>query len=619
MSEKIKKEHLEKMAYCYIRQSTPRQVLRNRGSTELQYALGETPKALGWEQNRIVLLDRDLGLSGTDASHRHEFQNLLAEIVKGKVGAVVVWEISRLDRSNLHFHHFIRTCQYTNTLIIDRESVYDPNSPADQLVLGIKGAMAQAELQTMRARMEDAKIHKAKKGELRYRLPIGFCYDGIGRIILDPNEEVRHAIRMLFNVYKGVSSADDIVKYYHKQGLTFPTRIVTGPKAGQLEWKPLTRRRAYLVVKNPLYAGAYVYGRHKTIPKIDQNGSIASSIKTLPLSEWEVLIQEHHEGYITWNEFLLYQKKLNDNDSADRNGQGSAVRKGSALVQGILFCSKCGRTLSTKYIGDGGRTCAYRCIIPLEDGTFRYCSSFRAQPLDEAITQRILAVMKHDQLKMAFEAVEDWEKTRYDVDRQWLLKLDRAKYVSSEVERRYKQVDPGNRAVAANLEREWNDALVEVSRIEREYEDFKTQQTPHVTQEEKEQILSLSRDVKKLWYAPTTTHKDRKQLLRLLIKDIVIEKKEEVLFVHIRWQGGKTEGLEVQMPPVHRKRTNYSKEFVDRLELLAKDHTDKQIAEIFNKDGLRATRGGLFSQRGIQMIRLRYGAKRYNLASVAVK
>jgi DNA invertase Pin-like site-specific DNA recombinase len=557
MSNKIRAEHLARKAYCYLRQSTNRQVMHNTGSTEMQYALKDKAMEFGWPENRIRVLDQDLGLSGTEINNRHSLQELTSEMARGEVGAIFVAEISRLDRSNAYFHHFLKICQHTNALILDRDGIYDPNNPADQLMLGIKSAVAQAELKVQQARMQGAKLHKADKGVLKFRLSCGYCYDGLGNLIIEADEEIRSAIKMLFDIYKGVSSAADVAKYFHKHGLNFPVRLTRGTSSGKIVWKPLTPRRVMEVLKNPTYAGIYTYGRQKVVSKINEDGTICSAKKTIPMSEWKVFIKEHHEGYITSEDYMQNQKKLADN--CNREYASSTVREGSTILQGILICKVCGRFMNTRYIGDNGKTPQYYCFKP-QDG--KSCTSICAHPIDKALSTRILSLLQQDQIEIALAAVEDWEKKKQEVNRQWCLKIERAEYESSLAEIRFKKVDPNNRLVANNLEREWNKALIAVESIKEEYDKFKQNITPEITREEKEKFIALSQNTSELWQAPTTTNKERKQLIRILIKDIVIKKETDEVLAFVRWQGGRTETINVPISP--KARTLYSKELLKR-------------------------------------------------------
>ena len=604
---KIRAEHLARKAYCYLRQSTHRQVVHNTGSTEMQYALKDKALELGWPKSHIRVLDQDLGLSGTEINNRQSLQELTSGMIKGEVGAVFVLEVSRLDRANVHFHHFLKICQHTNTIILDRDGIYDPNNPADQLMLGIKSAVAQAELKVQQARMQGAKLHKASKGTLRFRLPCGYCYDGFGSLIVDPDEEIRSAIKMLFDVYKGVSSAADVVKHFHHHGLSFPTRITRGTLTGQIIWKPLNARRAMDILKNPTYAGAYAYGRTKILSKINDDGNFYSAKKAMPMSEWRVFIQEHHEGYITAEDYMQNQSKLANNFR--RESAVSTVREGPALLQGIVVCKTCGRFMNTRDIGNNGRTAQYYCWkLENDTATQRYCTSICTPAIDKAISTRIMSVLQQDQIEIALAIVEDWEKTRQEVNRQWNLKIERAEYESSLAEMRFKKVDPNNRLVASNLEREWNKALIALECLKEEYEKNKQSVIPQVTQEEREKFIALSQNVSELWQANTTSNKERKQLVRMLIKDIMVEKKDDEVLAFIRWQGGRTEKIQIPMP--NKTRTRYSEEFFEKIKKLSNKLSDKDIAELLNSEGTKTVNGKSFRRDTI------YQLKRYHKVAI---
>ena len=451
--------------------------------------------------------------------------------------------------------------------------------------------------------MQGARLHKATKGTLKFRVPSGYCYDGLGNLIIDPDEEIRSAIKMFFDIYKGVSSSADVVKYFHQHGLNFPTRITNGSLAGQIVWKPLNARRSMEILKNPTYAGIYAYGRCKRVSKINDDGNFCSVRKTMPMSEWKVSIQEHHEGYITSEDYMQNQSKLANN--LRRETAGSTVREGQALLQGIVVCKTCGRFMNTRYIGDGGKTAQYYCFKQESDNaTHRHCTSICAHSIDKAISACILSVLQQDQIGIALAVVEDWEKTRQEVNRQWCLKIERAEYDSSVAEIRFKKVDPNNRLVASNLEHEWNKALIALEYIKEEYEKYKQNVIPQITQEERERFTALSQNVSELWQATTTSNKERKQLVRMLIKDIVLEKKADEILAFIRWQGGKMEEFHIQIS--HKVQNRYSKEFLKRIKELANELSDKEIAEFLNREGIKTATGKQFQSGTIYQLRRNY-------------
>ena len=362
MNMKITQAHQSKPAYIYVRQSTLAQVRHNQESTERQYALKDKALTLGWPQRSIKVLDRDLGQSGAQMSGREDFKTLVADVSMGQVGAVFALEVSRLARSNLDWHRLLELCALTHTLVIDADGCYDPGDFNDGLLLGLKGTMAQAELHFLRGRLLGGKLNKAQKGELRFPLPVGFCCDDQDRIVVDPDEEVRGAVALVFRLFQETGSAYAVVQRFAREGLRFPKRSYGGSWAGKLIWGRLAHGRVLSLIKNPSYAGAYVFGRHQYAKTITAEAEVHKNVRLMPTSQWRVNLPEHHEGYITMEEFEQNNQRLARNRT---NGEGTilsgAAREGLALLQGQLLCGKCGRALTVRYQGNGGIYPTYEC------------------------------------------------------------------------------------------------------------------------------------------------------------------------------------------------------------------------------------------------------------------
>lgn len=609
MNDKIQSMHLERKACVYLRQSTMRQVVENTGSRDRQYALKDKPKDYGWTDERIEIFDRDLGLSGTGTSARKDFQALLANLIKEEIGAIFVIEVSRLNRSTRDWHQLLHICRFTNTLIIDSDGSYDPNNFNDQLILGVKGVLSQAELEIMAMRLRGAKLHKAKKGELRFRLPPGFCRDEAGRIVQNPDDEVRNCIKTFFSLYRGAASANDVVRYFHKHNLLFPCNVSRGPKAGNTKWVPLNRDIALRVLKNPSYAGAYAYGRHKSYKQLDDDGDICSKRKRLPHTQWEVCLQDHHEGYISWNEFLQNQEKLlSCNIAKCETGQMGPVREGSALLQGIILCKHCGHYMNTRYHKrKNALKGTYNCSGEIVSGINSYCTIIPAKHVDEAISKRVLEIMERDKLQFALAACDDLDREHDTLDQQWHLKLHRVQYEVDIAERRCKHVDPANKNVFDNLSREWEESLLCLKQLRDEYEAFCNEQARKLTSGERQKILSLSQDIRQLWTAPTTTSKERKQIVRHLIKDVSVVRENQRVVICIRWKGGATE--EITLALANRQKAEekkYMEAVRAQIRTMTHDKSDREIAEILNKKGFKNARGGEFNTRRIFTLRKIY-------------
>jgi DNA invertase Pin-like site-specific DNA recombinase len=603
MIDKVQNHHREKKAYIYLRQSSMRQVLHNQESTERQYALKDKALKLGWEPHQIIVIDSDLGQSGAQMHYRDGFKKLVAEVCMEQAGAVFALEASRLSRSCADWHKLLGLCAFTSTLIVDDDGVYDPADFNDQLLLGLKGTMSQAELHVMRGRLQKAKENKAQRGELRFPLPVGFCYEN-DDIILDVDDEVRGAVHLLFSTFKKIGTAQGVAREFTKNNLKFPKRAYGGVWRGKLIWDDLTTSRVLGVLKNPSYAGAYVFGRYKYVKHISPEGEVFSKVKQLPLEKWPVHIQEHHQGYISWEEFLQNQETLQKNRTNEPESiLSSALREGSAILQGLLMCSRCGHKISPRYKGENGLYPMYECNKAKKNGTGTHCISFRADRVDAAVVQRVLEVLNQDQLEIALAALHELETRDKALDKQWSMRLERAEYEAQLAQRRYEQVDPANRLVASNLEKAWNAALVNVEQIKEQREQNQQRQSLTVTPEQKKRILSLAQDLPKLWNASSTRAEDRKRILHLLINDITVEKTDNQLTLHLRWQGGAIEDLKVTLLPRYSDQVRYSEDFVSRIRELAQEFSDEEIAQQLNAEGKPSAKKKPFTRKAIAWIR----------------
>jgi DNA invertase Pin-like site-specific DNA recombinase len=522
MNPKIAEHHRSKPAYIYLRQSTPGQVRHHQESTERQYALREKALELGWSESLIRTLDRDLGRTGTEMAGREDFKTLVADVSMGQVGAVFALEVSRLARSNLDWHRLLELCALTTTLVIDEDGCYDPADFNDGLLLGLKGTMAQAELHFLHARLQGGKLNKAKKGELRFPLPVGFCYDEANRIILDPDEEVRGAVSLVFRLFRETGTAFAVMQRVAASALPFPKRSYGGAWDGKIIWGRLTHSRVLGILKNPFYAGMYVFGRYQYRREISPDGGVQKRIHPVAMPDWRVSLKEHHEGYITLEEFFKNQERLEKNRT---NGEemvlAGPAREGLALLQGLLLCGTCGRALTVRYVGNGGIYPCYQCNWLRREGlASRDCMSFRCDRLDAAVAEEVLKALQPAELELALAALQELEARDQTILRQWQMRIERAEYEAALAERRYQEVDPCQRLVASTLERRWNDALLELADLRKQAAQFQRQEARVATPEQKAKVLALARDLPRLWHAPTTQAKDRKRMLRLLIKDI---------------------------------------------------------------------------------------------------
>jgi DNA invertase Pin-like site-specific DNA recombinase len=604
---KIRPDHLDRLAVIYVRQSTLFQVRENSGSTARQYDLVSRAEALGWTKSSIQVVDQDQGHSGSSSVGRDGFQGLVAEVGLGHVGAVLSLEVSRLARNNSDWYRLLEICALTDTLVIDEEGVYDPGAYDDRLLLGFKGTMSEAELHWLRSRLQGGKRSKAEQGNLRFRLPIGLVYDPVGKIVLDPDEAVQEAVRLVFARFEQTSSALAVVSYFAEHRLRFPTRWWGGKCAEELIWGRLTHGRVLNILHNPLYAGAYVYGRtqfrRKSLP--GEAPRIKGRTRRVKQEDWPIVLLETHPAYIPWDTFLSNQRQLDDNRTWRAEEHRGAIREGPSLLQGIVLCGGCGRRMTIRYQRNG-TLLMYECHQIHSQLAGKTCQTMRGDRIDQAVVQCFLEAIQPAQLDVALSALDQVEARARKVDQQWHRQLERAQYEADLARRRYKAVDPENRLVARSLEREWNQKLAELERLEREYARAPKHAALSLSPAQREQIRRLAQDLPAVWQAPTTTFAQRKQLIRWLIKDVTLSKRGNVIDLAIRWQ---TEALTHLAIPRHKKSwelSQTSQQVVSRVRELAPIHPDTQIAALLNTEGAVAGKGGTFTASKVEWIRYAY-------------
>ncbi|HWP14607.1 MAG TPA: recombinase family protein, partial [Xanthobacteraceae bacterium] len=526
MTMKIAERHLSRQACIYIRQSTLAQVRFNQESTDRQYNLMNKARSLGWSEQQIRVLDRDLGQSGAAANTRADFKSLVGDVAMGHVGAIFSLEASRLARSNHDWHRLLELCAITDTLVIDEDGCYNPADFNDGLVLGMKGTFAQAELHIIRARLHGGKINKASRGDLRFPLPVGLVFED-EKIVLDPDREVQGAVRTVFELFEREGTAYGVVRRYQELGLRFPRRSYGGAWNGKLLWGRLTHSRVRGILTNPSYAGAYVFGRYQSSKQVGPSGEIATRSRPVPEDAWRVMIRDHHEGYIDWDRFAANRLRLAANRT-NAEGLSGPAREGLCLLQGMVLCGVCGRRLGVRYTGNNGIYPVYQCLWKHREALSpRACLAVPAGPLDQAITGRLVGAITPVTIELALAALTSLEERDREIGAQWRMRIERARYEADLAERRYEAVDPGNRLIAATLEQRWNDALQRLHDLEAELAAFERQTMRAVTAEQKRQILQLAGDFPRLWEASTTGPRDRKRILRLLVRDITVAKAPE--------------------------------------------------------------------------------------------
>lgn len=601
---KIRAEHLERQALIYVRQSTLRQVKENLSSQARQYDLVQRALDLGWVRDQIVVVDQDQGQSGSSAKGREGFQQLVADVGMGSAGAVFSLEASRLARSCIDWYRLLEICSLSKTLVVDEESVYDPGNHNDRLLLGFKGTMSEAELHWLRSRLNGGRLKKAENGELRLDLPTGLVYNNAGKIVIDPDEAVQEAMQMLFDTFERAGSARAVVRHFRQHELRFPTRELRGPGKGELLWKHLPPGRVSSVLHNPLYAGAYVYGRTQVEVK-HHPGQIYPEKKRVRCKnpeDWEVLIQNSHPGYISWDQYLKNQQRLEDNRTNRPENRGAA-RDGAALLQGIAICGKCGRRLSLRYRDN---THYYRCQQAYREYGEPLCQFIRGKEVDAEVAALLLKAMNPAQLKISIQALEQVKAQTKEIEKQWKLRIERSEYEAELARRRYTAVEPENRLVARSLERDWNEKLAAVTHLEREYA-----LAPRVSRliagpEERARIQLLAQDFPALWQASTTSNAERKELLRFLISDVTLTRREDEIHLGLRWQTGAVSARVIPRPLRIDEISRTPDKVIERIRALATAKTDRQIAVQLNAEGLTSGVGHEFDQVRVRRVRLKY-------------
>jgi excisionase family DNA binding protein len=608
-SGKVTAGHLKRKAYLYVRQSTLRQVLENCESTLRQYGLRTRAEALGWPPERIVVIDSDLGQSGATAVDRVGFQRLVAEVGLGHAGIVIGLEVSRLARSCTDWHRLLEICALTETLILDEDGLYDPSQFNDRLLLGLKGAMSEAELHVLKARLRGGIENKARRGELKQPLPTGFVYTPDGRVTLDPDQQVQTALHLLFNTFQRTGSALATVRTFRDQQLDFPGPIQSGPRAGEVSWGPLLHTRVISILKNPRYAGAFFFGRSKTRRGADGK----SRFQMLPRDEWHTLIQNAHAGYITWLQFEQNLERLHDNAQAHgEDRRQSPPREGSALLQGLVICGVCGRRMAVGYHTRAGHSVPdYCCVKERVQRGARSCQYVPGEYVDKAIGSLLLEVVTPVALEVAIQVQQELLSRSAEVDNLRRQKVERARYEADLAQRRYLRVDPDNRLVATALEAEWNSALRALTEAQEDYEKQQGADLLVVTEAQRGDILALATNFPRLWQDPLTPDRERKRMVRLMLEDVTLTRTDRVL-VQVRFKGGAQRVLEVPLPrPIGElRRTDAST--VAEIDLLLEHHTDREIAAILDARGLQTGAGLPFRPLSVRTLRKAYGlADRY--------
>lgn len=602
-ASKITVSHLARRAVVYVRQSSAQQVEHNRESTERQYKLVERAVDLGWKHDQVNVIDQDLGISGSGLADRSGFTRMTAEVGLGQVGIVLGLEVSRLARNNADWYRLLDLCGATDTLIGDSDGIYHPALFNDRLVLGLKGTMSEAELHILRARLNGGIRNKAARGELRRGLPIGFVWgEEDGEVLFHPDEAVRGAIQTVFDRFREMGSARQVWLHFRTHSLTFPLK---SHALAEIRWVTPTYTKIHEVLKNPSYAGAYVYGKTRFERYVDAKGQLRKRSRKRPTSEWAVLLRDHHKGFIDWETFEINQTRLASNTHPRPHQAGGAVREGAALLQGLATCGNCGRKLRVAYSGRNANP-AYHCAgSTITNGRGEYCLWIGGRQIDQAVANAFLKALAPAGLQAAVAATEQLESDEDAAVAQFRLQVERARYETQRAERRYRAVDPENRLVARGLEAEWENCLQNLRSAEADLARRHERATVAITAEQRASILSLGKDVDQVWTAPTTTDRDRKELLRTLVEEVGVEVKRDDERAHLtmRWHGGLLTEVDVPLPRSRPAPIRTSEDVVDLVRRLAVHYTDAVIAGILNRQGKTTATGMRFTANRASSLR----------------
>jgi excisionase family DNA binding protein len=594
---KIASDHLARDAYVYVRQSSMDQLLNNPESRRRQYALTTRARALGWEN--VIVIDDDLGRSGGGTA-RPGFERLLAAICGGAAGAVFALEASRLARNGRDWHTLLEFCALVNSLIIDEDGIYDPRLINDRLLLGMKGTFSELELSTLRQRSQEALRLKAARGDLHTVVAIGYRRGADDRLEQDPDRRIRETLSLVFRKFREIRSVRQLVLWLGQEGIDLPT-AVHGPQGRTVRWGSPRYHAVHRLLTNPVYAGAYVFGRTASRTRVEDGRKVITHGVVRRREEWTVVIRDHHDGYISWAEYDRNQITIAGNANMKGAMVSGSVRKGSALLVGLLRCGRCGRKL--KVLHHSRRDARYVCSTHIDPSTEKGCTVFSNMRVDAAVSAEVLRAISPLALEAALQLIIDRKETGNERLRQAELALQQARYEVAHARRQYDAVDPDNRLVAGELERRWNDRLAAVAQLEDQIRSMSCEQPSAVSDDERTMLLALAEDLPALWNHPAASVETHKRILRAVLKEIIVTAEAGRLHLVLHWQGGDHTRLEVMKnrSGQNRWKTDVATEqLVCELARLLPDHS---IAPVLNRLGIRSAKGQTWTQLRVRNFR----------------
>jgi DNA invertase Pin-like site-specific DNA recombinase len=610
-SERIGPSHLERLAVVYVRQSTAQQVLNHGESTRLQYGLAARARRMGWPEERVLVIDDDLGLSGAGSQEREGFKRLVSEVGLGHVGMILGVEMSRLARSSKDWHQLLEVCAIFGTLISDLDGVYDPADYNGRLLLGLKGTMSEAELHILKQRMHQGKLNKARRGELTFPVPTGYLRRPSGEVVFDPDEQVQQVVRLVFKKFEELGTMHALLRYLVTREIQIGVRMRQGPGKGELQWRPPNRTMLQNLLKHPIYAGAYAYGRRRLDGRAKMGGRPSTGRRVADPNEWHAFIKDRLPAYISWEQYECNLARLTANRA--RSEEVGVARNGASLLAGLVVCARCSRRMGVSY---GGQKHLHRyvCGNMASDYGGEPCQGLSGRCLDEFVSRRVLEALEPAALELSLEAAKNLESEREELDRLWQKRLERAQYEAERAGRHYRLLEPENRLVARQLAKDWEEKLAACQKLREDYHRFSHEKPRTLSEEERKRIRDLAEDIPALWEAESTTSADRKEIVRQVVERVLVDAEGESERVHvsIEWAGGmRTAGVVIR-PVAKLEQLSYYPQMCERVRALAAEGLlAKAIAERLNAEGYRPPkRRESFGRQGIKDLMGRLGLTR---------